>query len=136
MDPLTQGSERSLGPWQIYKVVFAASIKMQLCMDVMHGRQREAGLLLSTLYSGHTGLPCRKAVAISSPESHDAVLTPMGYNPPGFSVRGDSPGKDTGVGCHALLQGIFPTQGLNPGLPQCRQILYHLSHQGSHPSLW
>ena len=42
----------------------------------------------------------------------------------------DSPGKDTGVGCHALLQGIFPTQGSNPGLPHCRQILYHLSHQG------
>ena len=36
-----------------------------------------------------------------------------------------------GVGCHALLQGIFPTQGSNPGLPHCGQILYHLSHQGS-----
>ena len=35
-------------------------------------------------------------------------------------------------GCHFLLQGIFPTQGLNPGLPHCRQTLYHLSHQGSH----
>ena len=46
------------------------------------------------------------------------------------SVHGDSPGKDTGVGCHALLQGIFPTQGSNPGLLHCRQILYHLSHQG------
>ena len=33
--------------------------------------------------------------------------------------------------CHALLQGIFPTQGSNPGLSCCRQILYHLSHQGS-----
>ena len=43
----------------------------------------------------------------------------------------DSPGKNTGVGCHFLLQGIFPIQGLNPGLPYCRQILYHLSHQGS-----
>ena len=40
-------------------------------------------------------------------------------------------GKNTGVDCHALLQGIFPTQGLNPGLSLCRQILYHLSHQGS-----
>ena len=35
------------------------------------------------------------------------------------------------MGCHFLLQGIFPTQGLNPGLQHCRQILYHLSHQGS-----
>ena len=43
----------------------------------------------------------------------------------------DSPGKNTGVGCHALLHGIFPTQGSNPGLPHCRQILYCLSHQGS-----
>ena len=48
-----------------------------------------------------------------------------------FFPLGDSPGKNTGVGCHALLQGIFPTQGLNPGLPHCRQILYRLSHQGS-----
>ena len=41
------------------------------------------------------------------------------------------PGKNTGVGCHALLQGIFPTQGWNPGLQHCRQILDRLSHQGS-----
>ena len=41
-------------------------------------------------------------------------------------------GKSTGVGCHFLLQGIFPNQGSNPGLPHCRQTLYHLSHQGSH----
>ena len=38
----------------------------------------------------------------------------------------------TGVGCHFLLQGIFPIQGSNPGLPHCRQMLYRLSHQGSH----
>ena len=42
----------------------------------------------------------------------------------------DSPGE-TGVGCHFLLQEIFPTQASNPGLLHCRQILYHLSHQGS-----
>ena len=38
------------------------------------------------------------------------------------------PGKSTGVGCHFLLQGIFPTQGSNPGLPHCRQTLYCLSY--------
>ena len=43
----------------------------------------------------------------------------------------NSPDKNTGVGCHARLQGIFPIQGSNPGLPRCRQILYSLSHQGS-----
>ena len=52
----------------------------------------------------------------------------MDYCPPGTSVHGDSPGKNTRVGCHALLQGIFPTQGSNPGLLHCRWILYHLSH--------
>ena len=62
-------------------------------------------------------------------QSCPTLCDPMGCNPPGSSVHGDSPGKNPGVGCHALLQGIFPTQGLNPGLPQCRQILYHLSHQ-------
>ena len=48
----------------------------------------------------------------------------------GSSDHADSPGKNTGVGCHVLLQGIIPTQGLNPGLRHCRQILYCLSHQG------
>ena len=43
----------------------------------------------------------------------------------------DSPGKNTGVGSHALLQGIFLAQGSNLGLPNGRQILYHLSHQRS-----
>ena len=43
----------------------------------------------------------------------------------------NSPGQTTGVGSLTLLQGIFPTQGSNPGLLHCRQILYQLSHQGS-----
>ena len=42
----------------------------------------------------------------------------------------DSPGKNTGVGCHFLLQGIFLTQGSNLGLLYCSQILYHLSNLG------
>ena len=43
----------------------------------------------------------------------------------------NSPGQNTGVGSLSLLQGIFPTQGSNPGLPHCGRILYHLSHKGS-----
>ena len=42
-----------------------------------------------------------------------------------------SPGKNAGVGSHSLLQGIFPTQGSNPGLLHCRQVPYHLDHWGS-----
>ena len=55
----------------------------------------------------------------------------MDSRPPGSFVHGDSPGKNTGVGCQALFQGIFPTQGSNPGLLHGRQIHYHQSHQGS-----
>ena len=54
--------------------------------------------------------------------------------PPGFSAHGDSPGKNTGVGCHALLHRTFPIQGLNSRFLHCRWILYHLSHQRS-PSI-
>ena len=64
-------------------------------------------------------------------QSCPTLWDPMDCSPPGFPVYGDSPGNNTGVGCHVLLQGIFPTQGSNPGLPYCRWILYHLSQQGS-----
>jgi len=46
-----------------------------------------------------------------------------------FSTPCNSPGQNTGVGNLSLLQGIFPTQGLNPGLPHCRWILYQLSYK-------
>ena len=59
------------------------------------------------------------------------LCNPMDCSPPGSTVHGDSPGKKTGVGCHALLHSIFPTQGSKPGLPHFRQILYCLSHQQS-----
>ena len=55
------------------------------------------------------------------------LCDPMDCSLPGSSVHG----KSTGMGCHFLLQRIFPTLGSNPGLPHCRQMLYHLSHQGS-----
>ena len=59
------------------------------------------------------------------------LCDPMDCSLPGSSVYGDSPDKNTRVGCHALLQGLFPLQGSNPRLPHCRWILYHLSHQGN-----
>ena len=54
---------------------------------------------------------------------------PHGLQPSRLLCPWDFPGKSTGVGCHFLLQGIFPNQGLNLGLPHCRQTLYPLSHQ-------
>ena len=58
-------------------------------------------------------------------------LQPHGLQPARLLCPWDFPGKNTGVGCHFFLYGIFPTQGLNPGLPHCGQTLYHLSHQES-----
>ena len=58
-------------------------------------------------------------------------LRPHGLLPIRLLCPWNSPGKNTGVGCQALLQGIFLTQGSNPGLRHCRQILYHLSHKES-----
>ena len=59
------------------------------------------------------------------------LCDPMYCILPGSSVHGDSLGKKIGVGCHFLLQGIFPTQGSNPGLLHHRWILHQLSYQGS-----
>ena len=63
------------------------------------------------------------------------LCEPMDCSLPSSSENGDSPSKHTRVGCHAFLQEIFPTQGLNPGLLHCRWILYCLSYQGSTRSL-
>ena len=64
-----------------------------------------------------------------------ATLCPSLYDPMDCSLQNsllmDYPGQNTGVGCHFLLQGIFPTQESNPGLLHCRQILYQLSYEGS-----
>ena len=55
-------------------------------------------------------------------------LQPHRLEPTRLLCPWNSPGKNTGVGCHFLLQRIFLTQGSNPDLLHCRQILYHLSH--------
>ena len=65
----------------------------------------------------------------SESESHSVVSDSL--QPHGLYSPWNSPGKNAGVGNLSLLQGIFPTQGSNPGLPHCRQILYQLSHKGS-----
>ena len=58
-------------------------------------------------------------------------LQPHGLWPARLICPWNSPGQNTGEDSHSLLQGIFPTQGSNPGLPYCRRILYQLSHKGS-----
>ena len=61
-------------------------------------------------------------------ESHSVMSNSLWL--PWTNTAWNSPGQNTGVGSRSLLQQIFPTQGLNSGLPHCRQILYQLSHKG------
>ena len=65
----------------------------------------------------------------SESESHSVLSNSL--QPPGLYFWCNSPDQNTGVGSLSLLQGIFPAQGLNPGLLHCRRILYQLSHKGS-----
>ena len=64
-------------------------------------------------------------------ESESRSVMSNSFRPHGLYSPWDSPGQNTGVGSLSLLQGIFPTQGSNPGLPHCRWILHQLSHRGS-----
>ena len=74
-------------------------------------------------------VPC--AVLCLVAQSCPTLCNPMDSSPPGSSIHGDSPAKNIGVGCHAVLQGIFPIQGSNLGLPHCGWVLYLLNHLGS-----
>ena len=110
---------------------------VQLSWDTVEALRRSHLLPASScvLFLDYTDyelmLYCICAVLCLVTQSCPTLCDSMDCSTPGSSVLGDSPGKNTGVGCHALLQGIFPTQGSNPGLLHCRQILYHRSHQGS-----
>ena len=64
-------------------------------------------------------------------ESESGSVVSDSLRPNGLYSPWNSPGQNTGVGSLSLLQGIFPNQGRNPGLPHCRQILYQMSHKGS-----
>ena len=64
-------------------------------------------------------------------ESESRSVVSDSLRPHGLYSPWNSPGQNTRVGSLSLLQGIFPTQGLNPGLLHCMRILYQLSHKGS-----
>ena len=90
---------------------------MSLCKLILY--------VIASLKSFHSNVLC--LVTQSCP----TLCDPMYCSPPGSSVHGDSPGKNTGVGCHALLQGDLPNPGIEPRSPALQQILYCLSHHGS-----
>ena len=92
-----------------------------LVKPVLHAR-RACFLSVPAVLQGQLG-------TATHGESHSVVSNFL--QPHGLYSPWNSPGQNTGVGSHSLLQGIFPTQGSNPGLPHCRRILYQLSHHGN-----
>ena len=86
--------------------------------------------LRSTYYlSGAVLSAGESAMSRECSESHSVMSNSL--QPHGLHSPWNSPGQNAGVGSLSLLQGIFPNQGSNPGLPHCRRILYQLSHRGS-----
>ena len=83
----------------------------------------------------HVGIPWVHIASIAFCESESHSVMGVSLRPHGLHSPWNSPGQNTGVGSLCLLQGIFPTQGSNPGLPHCRRILYQLSHQGGPSSV-
>ena len=78
---------------------------------------------------------CVISMCAQSLQLYMTLWDPMDWSPPGSSVLKDSPGKNARVGCHALLQGIFPTQGWNLCLLRllhCKWILYHWAKAEAH----
>ena len=81
--------------------------------------------IIAQLYSSH----------MLASESESCSVMSDSLRPHGLYSPGNFLGQNTGVGSLSLLQGTFPTQRLNPGLPHCRQILYQLSHSSAQFSL-
>ena len=101
----------------------------------MQGKKQQLEWDMEQWYNSKLGKKCIKAVychpacltyMLSESESHSVKFNSLQTH--GLSPW-NSPGKNTGVGSLSLFQSIFPTQGSNPGLPHCRQILYQLSHK-------
>ena len=80
-------------------------------------------------------VPCTRSFTVTTPEfglGHDDASVPrLSWDARPMDSPWTSPGQNIGVGSLSLLQGIFPTQGSNPGLQHCRRILYQLSHKSS-----
>ena len=81
--------------------------------------------VVTILLLAFSGLWVYRLTTVAGPGAKSSVQLFHGLYSPG-----NSPGQNTGVGSFFLLQGIFPTQGSNPGLPHCGQIFYQLSHKG------
>ena len=111
-------------PLMPFVIMYSCSPRQCSFSDTQYDRQSK-----HRPYS-HIATYVNKSESVSHSGVSNTFETP--WSPPGSSVHGDPLDKNTGMVCHSYLQGIFPTQGSNPGLPHCGQILYRSSQQRSH----
>ena len=103
---------------------------VQLSFDPQENINTLASAMAEKSLPKHITFSSSKVKNSDSYSVSDSLL-PHGLQPSRLLCLWNSPGKTTGVGSCSLLQEIFSTQGLNPGLSHCRLILYHRSHKGS-----
>ena len=101
----------------VWFILFIKTIIVQILSNHLNVSGHRMGALMCRAVLGHSVV--------------STLCDPRDCSAPGFSVHGDSPGRNTAVGCGAFLQGIFPTQESNQGFLLCGRILYHRSYQGS-----
>ena len=107
---------------------FSCSFMSKFMKTPWNNNRHEQKLVLLSLLI-HIGLESRTMFESVSCSVVSNSLQPHRLQPSWPLCPWNSPGKNTGLGSHSLLQRIFPSQGSNPHLPRCRQILYCLSHQ-------
>ena len=118
----------------ILSLLYTVGIVSWMSWLCMHGLTSVLSILFhwsTCLFLYQTVLTTMCAVLCLFAQSCPNLWDPMDCILWDSSIHRDFPDNSTGVGFHALPQGIVPTQGSNPGLPHCRRILYHLSPQGS-----
>ena len=122
----------------LHHCIWSAHYEIKCVVCLIYARHCAAhfaciiSLLLHTFKAGTVVMYVFK-IRLES-ESHSVMSDSL--RPHGLYSPWNSPDQNTGVGSLCLLQGIFPTLGSNPDLPHYRQILYHLSHQGSPDMAW
>ena len=128
---MAMAQKSSMSSWhQWHKVFHQCVLKSSICWPHLTSVRISLIFWLKIIFPVFLSLCLLLLVSVSCSVVPDS-LWPHGLQPTRFLCPWDFLGKDARVGCHFLLQGIFPTHGLNPGLPHCRQILYQLSYKGS-----
>ena len=111
-----------------YQILFISQVMRLSCIKIVppSWSPRDKGLFSTGHTSKHSS-----SIRKSESENESCSVMSNSLQPHGLYSPRNSPGQNTEVGSHFLLQGIFSTQGSNPGLPHSRWILYQLSHKGS-----